>query len=280
MSTKEQRIEVFKDTLAMISEDQDLNKAVEYSKKHTKVFYENEYPSFNAGRTHLMMKVDVTRSRSYEAVQRLSKEYPKAKIAVLNFANAFHPGGGVASGSSAQEECLCRTSTLYPLLDRKTLQNDFYGYHKKLNALQATDALIYTEDVVVCKSDEDLPVRLKKEQWVKTDVITCAAPDLRNSTSWLGALTGGGVKMVNAELFGYHVKRAMHILTCAAHYNVDVLVLGAFGCGAFQNDPETVAKAYKTALEQFPHVFKKVEFAVYCAPGDDTNYKVFRKVLD
>ena len=78
--------------------------------------------------------------------------------------------------------------------------------------------------------------------------------------------------MNNAELFGYHVKRAMHMLTVAAHKEVDILVLGAFGCGAFQNDPEVVARAYRTALDEFPKLFKKIEFAVYCPAVDATNY--------
>ena len=81
--------------------------------------------------------------------------------------------------------------------------------------------------------------------------------------------------MKNAELFGYHVKRAIHVLTCAAAQGADILVLGAFGCGAFQNDPEVVARAYRTALDEFPKVFKKIEFAIYCRDSETENYKVF-----
>ena len=82
--------------------------------------------------------------------------------------------------------------------------------------------------------------------------------------------------MNNAELFGYHVKRAIHLLTCAAAKGADILVLGAFGCGAFQNDPEVVARAYKTALQEFPKVFSRIEFAVYCPPGGSENYDAFK----
>ena len=60
---------------------------------------------------------------------KLYEENPGAKIAVMNFANAFHAGGGVTTGASAQEECLCRTSTLYPLLYRRTLRDTFYKHH-------------------------------------------------------------------------------------------------------------------------------------------------------
>ena len=112
------------------------------------------------------------------------------------------------------------------------------------------------------------------------DVITVAAPDLRNKSNQHAPLVNGGTYMNDAELFGYHVKRAIHILTCAAHKRADILVLGAFGCGAFQNDPEVVARAYKVALQEFPKVFQKIEFAVYCPPGGSRNYDVFRRALD
>ena len=85
--------------------------------------------------------------------------------------------------------------------------------------------------------------------------------------------------MNDVELFGYHVKRAVHILSCAAAKGADTLVIGAFGCGAFQNNPETVAKAYKTVLEIFPNVFRRIEFAIYCPPQNDTNYQIFKKNL-
>ena len=69
------------------------------------------------------------------------------------------------------------------------------------------------------------------------------------------------------------------MLTCAAAKKADILVLGAFGCGAFQNDPEVVARAFKTALQEFPKVFEQIEFAVYCPPGGSRNYDVFSKTF-
>ena len=56
-------------------------------------------------------------------------------------------------------------------------------------------------------------------------------------------------------------------------------MLGAFGCGAFENDPDVVARAYKTALQEFPKVFMTIEFAVYCTPWDRKNYDIFKRVL-
>ena len=78
--------------------------------------------------------------------------------------------------------------------------------------------------------------------------VIFAAPDLRDKSNMHAALVGNGTYMNDAELFGYHVKRAIHMLTVAAYKGAEILVLGAFGCGAFQNDPKVVARAYKTAL--------------------------------
>ena len=278
MSTKVERMEVFQDTLKWIEDDIELSASVIYSKEHTKIYWEDDYPVFDSSKVCDTL-VTVTRDRSYQAAMRLAAENEGCRIAVMNFANAFQAGGGVVKGAGAQEECLCRTSTLYPLLYRRTLRDTFYKHHKTLNTPKASDALVYTEDVVICKTDEDLPKRLPREQWVNVDVITVAAPDLRDKSNHYAPLVDGGAYMNNAELFGYHVKRAIHVLTCAAAQGADILVLGAFGCGAFRNDPEVVARAYKTALEEFPKVFKKIEFAVYCSPADAKNYETFSRVL-
>ena len=261
-----------------IENDIELSASVIYSKEHTRIYWENDYPEFDAEKA-CDTEITVTQDRSYQAAMRLAAENAGSRIAVMNFANAFQAGGGVVKGAGAQEECLCRTSTLYPLLYRKTLRDTFYKHHRTLNTPKATDALIYTEDVVICKTDEDLPQRMPREQWVNVDVITVAAPDLRDKSNPYAPLAGGGTFMKNAELFGYHVKRAIHVLTCAAAQGADILVLGAFGCGAFRNDPTVVAHAYKVAIEVFPKVFRKIEFAVYCNPANQKNYETFSRVL-
>jgi Uncharacterized protein conserved in bacteria len=68
----------------------------------------------------------------------------------------------------------------------------------------------------------------------------------------------------------------MHI---AAYNNVDILVLGAFGCGAFQNDPEAVSKAYYAAITVYGSYFDLIEFAIYCRDYETVNYEAFKKNL-
>lgn len=44
----------------------------------------------------------------------------------------------------------------------------------------------------------------------------------------------------------------------------DSVLLGAFGCGAFENDPELVAQLYKEVLSEteFAGLFKRVAFGI------------------
>lgn len=264
MSPREKRKQVFIDTMNWINEDPDLKQSIISSILKTKIYFENDYPELQ--RETKNTKIAVTKERTFEAVQRLKNTYPDAKIAAMNFANAFHPGGGVKSGAGAQEECLCRCSTLYPCIDIEEA-SAYYRHHQDLNSDLATDSLIYTPNVTVCKTDTDIPERMLKEQWYQTDIMTIAAPDLADIT------------LSDQELYNIHFQRITHMLTVAGHENVDVLVLGAFGCGAFHNDPNIVSKAFHDAIAKFPHVFEYICFAVYCSDRDKVNYEAFMKTF-
>ena len=69
------------------------------------------------------------------------------------------------------------------------------------------------------------------------------------------------------------------MFTVVAHHGADIFVTGAFGCGAFQNNPEVVAAAYKKILPEFDGYFKEVVFAIYCRANETINYEMFKKVL-
>ena len=113
------------------------------------------------------------------------------------------------------------------------------------------------------------------------DVIICAAPDLPVKKSFHDIRNNVTpiVKITDKELLEIHKKRLTRILDVAALNNAEVVILGAFGCGAFQNKPEVVARAAKEVITEYLHVFKTIEFAVYCSPRDDTNFRVFKRVL-
>lgn len=193
---------------------------------------------------------------------------------MLNFASATNPGGGVAWGSTAQEECLCRCSTLYANLIVKENWDRFYAPHRQQHNQLYNDDCIYTPDVLVFKSDTRFPQMMDQEDWLQVNVITCAAPNLRPDKDGTER-----VKVTNSELKELHKKRMRRILTIAASRQNDVVILGAYGCGAFRNPPEVVAEAMKEVVQEFLHHFKVIEFAVYCSPRDEQNYIAFKKVL-
>ena len=87
------------------------------------------------------------------------------------------------------------------------------------------------------------------------------------------------VSIKPSELLELHKKRMSRILDIAKANGAEVVILGAFGCGAFQNSPDVVARAMKETVKKYLYSFKTIEFAVYCPPGDTKNYDVFKRIL-
>ncbi|MCQ2335245.1 MAG: TIGR02452 family protein [Paludibacteraceae bacterium] len=262
-------ISVFDDTLQQIEGSLTLRQALKQSVTAQTMIPETTALSSPEPIYNAPAEVLVTHNRSFEA----AAQYAEQKVCVLNFASASNPGGGVTHGSSAQEECLCRCSTLYNCLNTRDMWNRFYTPHRRSGNPLHNDDIIYTPDVQVIKDDDyyllDVPFSV--------DVITCAAPNLRERPSnSYNPGEGESVHITPAELQAIHERRARRILSVAAQHGVEVLILGAFGCGAFMNDPMVVAQAYKNVLPDFLHHFRTIEFAIYCRPADDSNYRAFK----
>lgn len=75
-------------------------------------------------------------------------------------------------------------------------------------------------------------------------------------------------------------KRLKRILDITTSLGKEVVILGAFGCGAFSNSPEVVAQATRNVIEEYKYTFKTIEFAVYCNPRDERNYRSFQHYLN
>ncbi len=265
--TRQQMIEVFNDTLKFFDEDSILHDSIVNSIHQTRVYNSNfavETESHKAG------KIDVIPGRTLQTALDLHEKFPDKKIAVLNFAASQTPGGGIWKGSRAQEESLCRSSTLYPSLRTDTAREGFYRFHEKGGfGWLASDTCIYTPDVIICKNDDDyIPARLSREEFVKIDVVTCAAPHIFRS-----------VIISDEGLYAIHLSRAKNILRVCAYNGVDILITGAFGCGAFKNPPAIVARAWREALRDYREKFDLVAFAVKCYSESPNNFDVFREEL-
>ena len=159
----------------------------------------------------------------------------------LNFANGIQPGGGFLSGARAQEEGLCRSSALY-----QTLVGDpMYAAHRKRQRADSTNWAIYSPDVPVFRGDDGVMV---EHPWLLS-FITCAAP----YAPAIGQPESGDL-----------LQRRIHrVLTIARAFGHSVLVLGAWGCGAFGNNPHRTAIDFRDALENdFRGAFTDIVFAI------------------
>lgn len=199
-------------------------------------------------------------------------------IAILNFASARNPGGGFLHGAKAQEEDLCRVSALYACLTRDDLP--YYKINKECKSALYTDAIIYSPKVPFLR-DENY-------QWLEEpfelSVVTCPAPNLNRSFGKSGALgptsIADGETVSTEEIVEIFQRRVARVLSAMVIFGHKNIVLGAWGCGAFGNNPKIVAKVFKEVLEteKFKKCFDLVVFAI---PNQDSvNYRAFVEVFE
>lgn len=174
----------------------------------------------------------------------------EGKSAVLNFASYTHPGGKFIEGSSAQEESLCHRSTLYNVLIN--FLSEFYSENKKnITNYLYNDNLLYSPNIYFNKDDYDTDY----DQFVPCDVITCAAPNKSSATRYK--------RVDDYILWCVLMNRIDQVLRVAYDQKVDNLILGAFGCGVFGNDPYDVALIFTAFLEsKYFGCFKNAIYAV------------------
>lgn len=260
----EKRIQIFSDTQERMKSDAKLRKLTELAVKSSRLYSEDFDVVIK--NTSQKAEVSVVNERALITARRLKDKYDK--VAVLNFACATNPGGGVVTGSEGQEESLCLCTNLYSCLYQEEFWESFYGFYKSLGSPYHGDKIIFTPNITVFKRETEFPEYM--EDWFNIDVITSAAPDL------------GWVKSYKDQVV-YNVlkNRITAILKVAIDNGEEALVLGAFGCGKFCDPPEIVAKAFKDTLEEgFINSFKEIVFAVYGTSGKDIeNYKIFNNII-
>ncbi|MGW7332305.1 TIGR02452 family protein [Streptomyces sp. NPDC054840] len=196
--------------------------------------------------------VEVTGESSTVAARRLATPTPDhpdpSAVAVLNFASARNPGGGYVRGAKAQEEALCRASALYETLLEAP---EYYEIHRAERSTFYTDRVIHSPGVPVFRDDRggllETPFRV--------GFLTSPAPNAGTIRRQEPART--------AEIPAALVRRAELVLEVAALHGYRRLVLGAWGCGVFQNDPAQVAEAFRSLLaDRFDGVFERVVFGI------------------
>ncbi len=278
-SRREKNVKIFKDTEYRYQTNEKLKAAVQKSIARQKLIWENEevLGKQNGSREG---KVVVSRKRTLEASEQYAKQ--GKRVCVLNFASATNPGGGVAHGSSAQEEAICRCSTLYPCLNTKEMWKDFYIPHRRMDNPLYNDDCIFTPEVTVFKSDTSFPELLPEAAWWKVDVITCAAPNLRDIPSnRMNPNAGSQRAEITCEyLRELHSTRIQKIFEVTMANEAEVLILGAFGCGAFCNPPEIVAEVFAEFTEKYRECFDVIEYAVFHKEWETENYRMFKEKME
>ena len=275
---REENVETFRDTERMCRSCQRLSDAIAFSRSRQRLVLSGDEVVRTESSTGQPCTVVVSPKRTFEAAAAYARTM---RTCVLNFASATNPGGGVVKGSSAQEESLCRTSTLYFNLNVREMWNGFYSPHRAAGNPLHNDDIIFTPRVVVFKSDTNHPTLLAECDWYEVDVISCAAPNLREKPS--NRMNSGDgnhhVDIAPGDLRRLHERRLARILDVAAANGAEAVVLGAFGCGAFRNDPLVVASAAAAVIPHYRTLFKAIEFAVYCRPDDTRNFMAFESSL-
>lgn len=195
-------------------------------------------------------------------------------FAVLNMANAFSPGGAYVEGTVAQEENLFRRTDAHEAINDEDMDPRTQRYTPAMTALlSAAHGSVYLDTKMprVCfrgPEDRSLPdlgyARLADDDVFPFFELRAAAEDLR------------GGKPFNAAEMARRIHAQLHTLQRAGVRHV---VLGAFGCGAFHNPADEVARLYREALEQQRNTLDEVVFAIFASGYGPDNYTPFAEAF-
>ncbi|MBP1308811.1 uncharacterized protein (TIGR02452 family) [Paenibacillus sp. 1182] len=193
--------------------------------------------------------IEVTDETSLEAMKRLSQE-GYGQVACLNFASAITPGGGFKRGSSAQEESIARSSGLFSCISQ---MQEMYDHNRQLHSGFYSDYMIFSPDIPIVKDDEGA-------LWDEPYLISFITAPAVNA-----AVIKDKAWNERHMILDVMKLRIEKILSIAILHQQEVLVLGAFGCGVFKNEPSDVANLFKKVLDEtrFRSAFKKIVFAVF-----------------
>jgi uncharacterized protein (TIGR02452 family) len=232
--------------------------AIHYCVENTKI-YNGPIDNKGGQPTYDNVTMEVVRADTVSAL--LDHIHRDGRTALLNFASYKHPGGGFMVGSRAQEESLCHESFLYNVL--KEFDDTYYDRNRQdLNRGLYRDRAIYSPDILF--------IRGAKAK--KCDVITCAAPNFSVAERFVSREKNNDVLR----------ERIRFVLEIAKKENVDTFIVGAWGCGVFQQDPEVVAKYFEGECQNvFTDSKIHMVFAVIPPlPNQTNNLTPFVKMVD
>ena len=211
-------------------------------------------------------RLEVTDETTIAALRRLHA-VQGGHLACLNFASAKNPGGGFLGGSEAQEESLARSSGLYPCL---LAAPEYYERNRSNRTALYLDLAIWSPLVPFFRDDSGALL----DSPFLASVLTSPAPNA-------GAVATNEPARID-EVEPVLRRRAAFLLAIAAEHGVRRLVLGAWGCGVFRNDPNVVANIFRELLcgaGQFSRTFDEVIFAIYDRSPEKLVFRSFQAAL-
>ena len=233
---------------------------IEYAQTQSRLFRPDSFPSGAlislAGPAGTV--IEVIEESTLSAARRLEAENP----CCLNFASARHPGGGFLSGARAQEESLARASALVACI---APMREMYDHNRAERSCLYSDYMIYSPRVPVFRDEEGTLL----EAPYFTNFLTAAAVNVRPLAPHEHAFIEPTMR-----------QRAEKVLRVAHHQNHATVVLGAWGCGAFRNDPDMIARIFADLLQrggEFHNVFARVVFSILSHAKDGDNLETFRR---
>ncbi|MGB0524840.1 MAG: TIGR02452 family protein [Flammeovirgaceae bacterium] len=191
---------------------------------------------------------EVTGETTLEAAKRLWDE-GESHILALNFASAKNPGGGFLTGAQAQEESLARASGLYPCIEQKKAM---YKANKAHHSNLYLDDMIYSPQVPVFRCDDGQLLAPYTLSIVTAPAVNAGA--VKDSESH-------HIPLLEPTMKG----RILKLLSLCHQHQHKTLLLGAWGCGVFRNDPTHMASYFKEALGEgglFHNHFERIVFAI------------------
>lgn len=224
---KEARITVNKQIPAILSSDTRARRGVQSS-----TLLVNLPPLFKPSppNASVVYNIRVSQTDTISAARELHLSAPNAKIAILNMASPLHPGGGVLTGATSQEEFLCTRTTLLP-----SLKDEFYRL-PELGAVWTSDCLVFRD------TDGS---NLSKADRFYVDVVT--APMLR-FPELKGGKDGPKSTWADEQALELVLEKMRIVMRAVSSNDVQRVVLGAWGCGAYGNPTKEIARAWRIVL--------------------------------
>jgi uncharacterized protein (TIGR02452 family) len=244
-----------------------IKNSIHYSENDfSKVFSQLRKKQVKENQNQVEIKFEINNETTLNAANRLVNQQGFDKVLCLNFASAKNPGGGFLNGSQAQEESLARATGLYPCIAQMTQMYEENRYYCSCLYL---DDMIYSPQVPVIRDDDD---KLLDKPFL-VSILTVPAVNA-------GAVRKNGKKQEINKIESTMLQRTEKLLSVAAVNDYKVLVLGAWGCGVFKNNPDDVARYFHYHLlenPKFSGLFEKVVFAVLDNTKDESVIDAFRE---